>query len=66
LIAPLPLRFFALGEDEVLTAYVAKLNADEQEKCREIYAGGAGDERTASTGGDPPSPSSLPGEKTLE
>jgi hypothetical protein len=58
LIAPLPLRFFALGEDEELTAYVAKLNADEQEKCQD-YAGGASEEGPASTGQDASSPPSL-------
>jgi len=56
LIAPLPLRFFALGENDELKAYVARLNADEQEKCREIYARGACDKRAASTGHDAGSP----------
>ncbi len=41
-IAPLPLRFFPLYGDERLTAYVERLNADEQEKCRRIYAAGSG------------------------
>ena len=39
IIAPLPLRFFALGTDARLAAYVQQLNDEEQEKCRKIYAG---------------------------
>jgi hypothetical protein len=39
IIAPLPLRFFALYGDERLTAYVERLNAEEEERCRLIYAG---------------------------
>jgi hypothetical protein len=39
IIAPLPLRFFTLYGDERLTAYVERLNAEEQEKYRQIYAG---------------------------
>jgi hypothetical protein len=39
LIAPLPLRFFVLAEDSELAAHVARLNDEEQEKCRNIYAG---------------------------
>lgn len=34
LVAPLPLRFFPLNDDERLAAYVKKLNEEEQEKCR--------------------------------
>jgi hypothetical protein len=41
LIAPLPLRFFALGEASELAAHVTRLNDEEQEKCRGIYAGAA-------------------------
>lgn len=39
LIAPLPLRFFALTDDERLAAHVKRLNDEEQEKCGRIYAG---------------------------
>jgi hypothetical protein len=39
LVAPLPLRFFALDDDEPLAAYIEQLNGDEQRKCEEIYAG---------------------------
>jgi hypothetical protein len=39
-IAPLPLRFFALGDDDALAAYVKRLNDNEQEKCRRIYEAG--------------------------
>ena len=41
IIAPLPLRFFPLHGDDRLTAHVERLNADEQEKCRRIYAAGS-------------------------
>jgi hypothetical protein len=37
LVGPLPLRYFALGDGEELTAYVAKLGQLEQEECRRIY-----------------------------
>jgi hypothetical protein len=33
------LRFFALADDGELAAHVARLNDEEQEKCRAIYAG---------------------------
>ena len=34
---PLPMQFFALGDDDRLLDYVKKLNEDEQEKCRKLY-----------------------------
>jgi hypothetical protein len=37
-IVPLPLQFFALYGDERLTAYVERLNAEEQERFRLMYA----------------------------
>jgi len=37
-VAPLPLKFFALNEeDEAMVAHIEKLNAEEQEKCKAIY-----------------------------
>jgi hypothetical protein len=33
----LPLRFYAIGDDERLAAYVKKLNKEEQEKYRNLY-----------------------------
>jgi hypothetical protein len=39
LIAPLPLRFFTLNNDERFDAHVAWLDEEEQKKCAEIYAG---------------------------
>jgi hypothetical protein len=39
LIAPLPLRFFALDDDQCLASYVERLNEEEQRKCGELYAG---------------------------
>ncbi|SRR5216684_2039796 len=39
LVAPSPLQFFALNDDERLAAYVKRLNDEEQEKCRKLYAG---------------------------
>lgn len=36
LVAPLPLRFFPLSDEDGLVAYVKQLNDDEQEKCRRI------------------------------
>ncbi|MDR3420178.1 MAG: hypothetical protein P4L80_02870 [Xanthobacteraceae bacterium] len=50
LVAPLPLRFFALAEDRELAAYVAKLNDDEQEECGKIYAGAEEEEEEESGG----------------
>lgn len=41
LIAPMPLRFFALSNDRPLVAYVQKLNEKEQETCQAIFAGGS-------------------------
>jgi hypothetical protein len=41
LVAPLPMRFFAVNDDERLAAYVKRLNEREQEECRKIYEGGA-------------------------
>jgi hypothetical protein len=39
-IAPLPLRFFAIGDDPRLSAYVEELNLAERERCEKIYAAG--------------------------
>ena len=39
LIAPLPMRYFPLSDDERLVSYVGKLNHEEQLKCQEIYEG---------------------------
>lgn len=39
LIAPLPIRFFALEDDEKLLNYVDKLKRKEQQKCQDIYEG---------------------------
>lgn len=38
-IAPLPLRFFPLSNDERLLFYVQELNRQEQQKCLAIYEG---------------------------
>jgi hypothetical protein len=32
-IAPLPLKFFAVGDDPALAEYIEKLNREEQERC---------------------------------
>jgi hypothetical protein len=37
LLAPLPLRFFVIDDDDRMVAYVKRLNEEEQEKCRKIY-----------------------------
>jgi hypothetical protein len=39
-ITPLPLRFFAIGDDLELAAYVEELNRTERERCEKIYAAG--------------------------
>ena len=39
-IAPLPLRFFAIGDDPKLSAYVAELNRNERHRCEKLYAAG--------------------------
>jgi hypothetical protein len=39
LIAPLPLRFFALNENPTLKEYIAKLTEKEKKTCQEIYSG---------------------------
>jgi hypothetical protein len=36
-VAPLPTRYFPLGNDERLVAYVDELSRKEQQKCDEIY-----------------------------
>jgi hypothetical protein len=41
-VAPLPLRFFPIGDDPALKQYVQKLNEEEQLRCKEIYAAGKG------------------------
>lgn len=38
--APLPLRYFALGDDRRLRDYVEELRREEERKCREIYETG--------------------------
>jgi hypothetical protein len=35
--APLPLRFYPIGDDERLVVYVKKLNEEEQEKYRKLF-----------------------------
>lgn len=39
-VAPLPLRFFPIGNDAALKQYVRKLNEQEQARCQDIYAAG--------------------------
>ena len=39
LVAPRPLQFFALSNDQQLVTYVNQLNFKEQERCIEIYKG---------------------------
>ena len=39
LVAPLPLRFFALDRSVALSDYVKKLNEQELQACNNIYAG---------------------------
>jgi hypothetical protein len=39
LVAPLPMRFFPVGDDERLVAYVERLNQEEREECQKIYGG---------------------------
>ena len=41
LIAPMPLRFFALSNDRPLVAYVQERTKKEQETCQAIFAGGS-------------------------
>ncbi len=41
-IAPLPLRYFALGDDRRLRDHVEELRREEERKCREIYDSGTG------------------------
>jgi hypothetical protein len=36
--APLPLRFFAIDDNQELRAYVDELNQKEQEACRQLYS----------------------------
>lgn len=40
-LAPLPLRYFALGDDPRLRDYVDGLRREEERKCQEIYRTGA-------------------------
>ena len=39
LTAPLPLKFFALSDNEELKNYINKLAEEEQRHCQEIYSG---------------------------
>jgi hypothetical protein len=39
MIAPLPLRFFAIDEEDGMLKYVKRLNEEEQAACQALYAG---------------------------
>lgn len=38
-VGPLPLRFFALGNDAAVFAHVESLQQDEEQQCRQLYGG---------------------------
>ena len=42
-IAPLPFKFWPLGDSGKIVRYVEKLNLEEQLKCRDIYEGHQGE-----------------------